>query len=168
MTEADLNNSIMNSLGWGYKIPDPPQAAARFSAKRPFDGFGVMVSRIEGQVGVPVYWEAKLLKGYQALPFDRVAPHQAKALLELKALGGDTIETLILVGIHMPYHGIHLFSFDISCFLMLEQRGLSKSITKAQFEALQQQNRYLTSHKERFNFTEELLVKTITMENCPL
>lgn len=166
MTEADLNTSIKNSLAWAYKIPDPAQAVVTVSAKRPFDGFGIF--RPDALPVMPIYWESKLLKGFQALPFDRVSPHQVDALRDIKAIGGNGVLALVLVGVHIPYHGIQLFSFDIDCFLAIKEKASGKSITKAQFMFLESLKWYLTSSKERFNIESELYSKTLQVWNCPL
>lgn len=158
MTEADLNRMISNSLAWGYKIPDPPQVVAKTSSRRPFDGFGFL-----GESGIPIYWEAKLLKGYASLPFSRVAPHQLSALKAIKELGRDRVEALILVGVHIPYHGVHLFSFDILFFDSLIQAGQRKSIAKEQFKSLANQNVVILSNKEQFILQDILQKRTIRL-----
>ncbi len=140
MTEQAINTAIVKSLLWGYKIPDPGKHDAYTAAKRPFDGFGITAA------GVPLYYEAKLLKGYKALNFERIEPHQWKNLLAIQ----DSPEPklcLVMVAIHKE-RGTDLYCFDVG--FLNELRQTSKSIKKADFERYNKAGKVLSMYKGRF------------------
>jgi penicillin-binding protein-related factor A (putative recombinase) len=132
MREADLNTSIQNILnrgGWAYKIPDPPQAVAKQSSKRPFDGLAL-------SKGLTVAWESKLLKGgYQSFNYaNKVEPHQWENLMRIHSEGGQAI---IVLGIWEQRKFLDILVFDASC-LERRMREEKSSLWKKPLERLKE------------------------------
>jgi len=76
MKETNLNSLIVKNFeakgGFCHKLPDPmftDDTGQRFNLKRPFDGFAVLDN-------FQYYYETKMLKGYQAFPFQKLSEHQ--------------------------------------------------------------------------------------------
>jgi penicillin-binding protein-related factor A (putative recombinase) len=147
MQEKDLNRIINKTFaerGFSHKLQDPPQAVAKTFGKNPFDGFAMVD-------GVPIYWEAKLNKGYSALSFSKIQEHQLDSLLTL----GDSgfAFPLIMWGIYEPRKVKHIYTFDIDFISSLIQQG-KKSITKKELLEFHEKNMYVEIKKEYFDIDQ--------------
>lgn len=124
MKEADLNRIVANSLDWGYKIPDPPQAVATTASQRPFDGFGTFD-------GLPVYWEGKFSKQVKSFDLSRIADHQAEALDALyKQL--PSAHVWIVYGVYVGRADFRVWIFD---WAFIKDRRIAKqNVLKKELE----------------------------------
>lgn len=133
MNERELNRIIAKTFnefhmgpphdwrGFGYKIPDSSFPKPQ-GGKRPFDGFAVYM-------GFTIAWEAKFLRGYQALPFSRFADHQMEYLERVRQPGCQRLG-LVIVGINEPHRGTDLFFLD--CLLVRSMAGLESGASISQ------------------------------------
>jgi hypothetical protein len=126
MKEATLNHDLVSLFkGTGhfaYKIPDPAQAQALSSSKRPFDGFARFSEPIND-----FWFESKLMKNkIGAFSLDRVDDHQYASLLRIKQSGGLTA---IILGVWIPRQDYWFMCFDPEFLLNLLNSG-KKSINK--------------------------------------
>lgn len=81
--EAFINRCVRNTLresgGVAFKIPDPQGAAVYTTVKNPFDGFGAF-KEADGRI-VPVYWESKWSRELKAFNLkNSLQEHQAEYL----------------------------------------------------------------------------------------
>ena len=145
MKETTLNSLIISIFkvadGFAYKIPDPmftDDEGQRFNLKRPFDGFAVLDS-------FQYYFETKLLKGYQAFPFQKLSEHQ---ITNLCCIDRNSVFTtpIIVVGIYLERIGFDLF------FIKPDMKAweMRCSIVKKQLEELRDKGLYLPLRKKSF------------------
>ena len=126
MKEAQLNRDLVSLFKktdhFSYKIPDPSQAEALSSAKRPFDGFARFSEPVND-----FWFESKLIKNkVSAFALDRVAEHQYSSLLQIKHSGGFTA---IILGVWIPRTEYWFMCFDPEFLFSLLKSG-KKSISK--------------------------------------
>lgn len=145
MDEKVLNRDInrtFNEHGWSHKLSDPPKAVATTFGKNPFDGFSVVG-------GKHLYWESKLLKGYQAFPFARIRDHQIEALTKIKAASPEA-HAWIIVGVWESRKLYDLYFFDICSINYLIERG-DKSVKKKELLRLHNEGWSLPVVKKTFD-----------------
>ncbi len=116
MKESEINRIVNLSFSryFSHKISDP---MGGHGIQNPFDGFSVIPNR-------PVYWESKLLKGYQAFSFKRIEEHQIANLKLIKELL-PTAECLIILAVYEPRRFLDFFFFDIQTLLTKMENSLS-------------------------------------------
>jgi len=117
MKESDINTIVSNSLkskGVAHKIADHQRGQGTQS---PFDGFAALP-------GVPIYWESKLLKGYQAFSFKKIEPHQIENLITYKKLI-PLSECVIVLAVWESRHFLDFYFFDIRTILTKMENSLS-------------------------------------------
>lgn len=159
MKESELNTIIKNNFsqnGWGWKLPDPSKenivgvdknGKTVFNFRpNPFDGLGITNKFI-------VFFETKLLKGYQAFSFRRIAQHQIFNLDQIHETTilhlYDFIFPLFICGIYIPYKGVDLFFFHVKEILIRRARG-DKSVKKKELLILRDKGFYLPVKKKNF------------------
>ena len=142
LNEASFNTDLVNAFfaegGWAYKIEDARKGTAYSSAKRPFDGFGIIA--YEGHP-LEIKFESKFLKGYQAFNLDRLAPHQYDNLLEIDRIGGNAVVPL---AIREPSKLYDIFLFSARFLMDLKLQGIS-CITKKQLLACKEKGYAVTN-----------------------
>ena len=146
MKESNLNSLIVSNFkqagGFSYKIIDPQftnDENQRFNLKRPFDGFAVLD-------GFQYYYETKLLKGYQAFPFQKLSEHQITNLCCINKNSAFTTP-MIIVGIYLYRVGVDLFFFRPN----MKVWEMKCSIVKSQLEGLRERGLYLPLRKQTFD-----------------
>jgi len=146
MKESNLNSLIVSNFkqagGFSYKIIDPQftnDENQRFNLKRPFDGFAVLDS-------FQFFFETKMLRGYQAFPFQKLSEHQ---ITNLCLINKNSVFTtpMIIVGIYLYRIGFDLF------FIKPNMNAWEKrcSIVKNQLEELRERGLYLPLRKQTFD-----------------
>jgi hypothetical protein len=125
MIEKDLCKIIVNSLEWGYKIPDPQRTEVYRSAKRPFDIVGTIKNK-------PCYIEAKILNKPQCFNFDKLQPHQIDSLMHVKKTCPDSY-CLLVIGVVYKRGDLRVFVYD-NPFKIAERKVNKFNITKKEFE----------------------------------
>jgi penicillin-binding protein-related factor A (putative recombinase) len=157
MKEKDLNTIINNSfkeLGFSHKIADPIGGTG---IQNPFDGFSVLQ-------GKQWYWEAKLLKGYQAFNFNKIENHQLESLRLIEDHSCSHTRCLFIVGIWEAYKYTHIYIFD---FKYIEEKKFDgkKSILKKDFQDLYERQKaievYKSSNGKKLMDTTQLEKKII-------
>ena len=162
MKEKDLNTIINNNFkehGFSTKIPDPmfiQSDQQRFNLKRPFDGFSV-----PGHTSI--YWETKILQGYQAFAFSKISEHQMDNLLKIGVRSAvcpkcgyghePHILAIVILGIYLYRVGVDLFFFDPRMIDGLKSNG-QKSISKRELEGFRFAELYLPLRKKLFEVEE--------------
>jgi len=154
MKEVDLNRKIkevfisMKSTvfthvttegGWAYKIPDPSKYDVYTTSKRPFDGVAVRLNNV-------IFWEAKLVKGYQAFNFKNIKDHQ---IWNLSAIQNQIINDpkqanifpILIIAIWESRKTYDLYIFHIDCIIKMIEVG-DKSILKKDFERLRDDGKF--------------------------
>lgn len=154
MKESDINTIIVNSFGendkyFSYKIPDPPKSVARIATERPFDGFTVRSK--------PIYFETKLLKGYQAFSFSLIKDHQLRNLDIIKRTNNE-VESIIILAVWESRKYLDIYMFDI-LFILNRIRLGDKSVLKK--ELLSLEDKYSIKVKNKLFDAEEALSKII-------
>jgi len=145
MKESNLNTLIKQNFqkvgGFADKIPDPMFTGAdgqRFNLKRPFDGFAVLDN-------FSYFYETKMLKGYQAFPFQKLSEHQITNLCLIKR-NSIFACPMIIVGVYLLRVGFDLFFFKPNMEIW-EKRC---SATKSQLEEFKAKGFYLPVRKSTF------------------
>ena len=162
MKEKDLNTLINNNFkehGFSAKIPDPmfiQSDKQRFNLKRPFDGFSVPGHK-------SIYWETKILQGYQAFAFSKISEHQMDNLLKIGVRSAvcpkcgyghePHILAIVILGIYLYRVGFDLFFFDPRWIDAVKSIG-RKSIMKYELEKLRFADQYLPLRKKVFEVKE--------------
>jgi len=146
MKEVNLNSLIVKNFqaagGFAYKIPDPmftDDEGQRFNIRRPHDGYAVLDS-------FHYYFETKMLKGYQAFPFQKLSEHQIDNLCLIET--NSVLSTpIIIVGIYLYRIGFDLF------FIQPNKKAweMRCSIVKSQLEELRDKGLYLPLRKQWFD-----------------
>lgn len=141
MKESQLNTIISNSLktiGWAYKISDPMGGTG---IQNPFDGFGVYNK-------YSIYWEAKLLKSYQAFNFKKIESHQLKNLIDINNILLNNCYTIIVLGIFESRKYFDVYFFDIKYIDKLIKNN-KKSVLKKELLELKKQDMYLPIFRDK-------------------
>ena len=145
MKESNLNSLIVSNFkqagGFAHKIIDPQftnDENQRFNLKRPFDGFAVLDN-------FQYYFETKMLKDYQAFPFQKLSEHQITNLCLINKNSAFTTP-IIIVGIYLYRIGFDLF------FIRPDMKAweMRCSIVKNQLEQLRDKELYLPLRKKQF------------------
>ena len=136
-SEKEINTIVKKSFskdGFGFKISDPPKAAATCVQKNPFDGFGVInvdlikddyfkTQKSYSHTFVPLYWESKFSKEMSAFSLKRIEEHQAYYLnhtLKLK----DTF-SVVPFGVYVKRGEVRIYLFDWEALADLYKREFS-------------------------------------------
>ena len=145
MKEANLNALIVKNLqeegAFAYKIPDPMFTDAegqRFNLKRPFDGIAVIDN-------FQYYFETKMLRGYQAFPFQKLSAHQITNLCLIDS-NSSFSTPIIIVGIYLYRIGFDLFFIRPN----MKAWEMRCSIVRSQLEELREKGLYLPLRKQKF------------------
>jgi penicillin-binding protein-related factor A (putative recombinase) len=142
--EAAFNLDIGKALDWYYKISDLDASRGVPSAKKPFDGFGILK-------GKPVYWEAKFLKTCEAFNFSQLKQHQIDNLVTIKKNAPEAI-CLFIIGVKMAERDVRAFIF--TDMLDIKQRKEERrSILKKEFEQL---SNFIRKTKGKYNLSAYL------------
>lgn len=146
MKEKELNTLIVKNFesagGFAHKLPDPmftDDSGQRFNLKRPFDGFSVLNDW-------QYYYETKLLKDYQAFPFQKLSEHQ---IINLCLIDKNSafVTPLIIIGIYLYRIGIDLFFIKPN----MKAWEMRCSIVKRQLEEFRDNGLYLPVRKKTFD-----------------
>ena len=130
MNEAKFNTVIRNSIiqhnGYAYKISD---VGGGKQQRRPFDGFGVYYD------GLPLYWEAKRMKGLQSFNvkeiFEGSRGHQLETMQSMKDLLNVKAHFWVILLCYIPRNSrVYTFTYEALqwWYNTHEDAGIKKNI----------------------------------------